>query len=124
MASFKSVLETIGKDVKSVFGWLGSPKVAGVVAEAGAVIDAVYPPAAGLVALAEAGLTEIIKIEALAAGAGVQTGTGTQKLAAVTAAVAPEVLAYAQQHGLPVPTADKIQNAVNALVAFANALAG
>lgn len=124
MASFKSVLSTIGKDVKAVFNWLGSSNGQAAVADGEAVLEAVYPPAAGLIALANVGLTEIIKIEALAAGAGSQDGTGAQKLTAVTTAVTPEVLTYAQQHGLPAPTAAMIQNAVNGLVAFANALEG
>lgn len=124
MASFKSVLETIGKDVKAVFTWLGSPAGQTTIAAGEAVVTAVDPAAAGLIALANAGLTEILKIEALAAGAGAQNGTGAQKLTAVTAAVTPEVLSYAQAHGLPTPTAMTIQNAVNGLVAFANALEG
>lgn len=124
MASFTSVLKTIGRDVKEVFAWLGSSQGQTAIASGEAVVEAVYPPAAGLIALANAGLTEVIKLETLGAAAAVSEGGGPQKLTAVTAAVTPEFLTYAQQHGLPTPTADKIQAAINGLVAFANALEG
>jgi hypothetical protein len=123
MASFTSVLATIGKDVAKVFTWIGSAKGQAVISAGEAAVETIYPPATGLIALANTGLTEIIKIEALAAGAAQQTGSGAQKLDAVVAAVTPAVLQYAQQNGLATPTAMQIQNAVNGLVAFGNALA-
>ena len=67
---------------------------------------------------------EALKTEALAAGAAAQTGSGTQKLAAVTAAVTPSVLSYAKAAGLATPTATEIQNAADGIVAFLNALNG
>lgn len=122
--SFKSVLETVGSDVKKVFAWIGSPKGQAVIAAGEGAAEVIAPQLTGLINLANSGLTEIIKVEALAAGAAAQNGTGTQKLAAATAATAPAILAYAQANGLPTPTATEIQNAVNGLVAFANALSG
>jgi len=118
---FKSVLSAIGSDVKKVFDWISSPQGQQLIATGEGVAVAVYPPAAGLVAIGNAILTEAIKVEALAAGAGAQSGSGAQKLAAVTSAVTPEILAYASQQGLNQPTAAEIQTAVSAVVAFLNA---
>ena len=120
----KSVLSVIGKDVKSVFSWIGSAKTQSIIAEGEAGLLAIYPPAAGILAIANAGLIEAIKIEALAAGAGSQSGSGTQKSAALVSALTPEILTYAQMNGFPVPTSDKIQSAANSLVAFLNTLDG
>lgn len=123
--SFLSVLKTIGSDVKAVFDWIGSPKGQSVIAAGEGVVETVAPQLTGLINLANAGLTEVLKVEALGAAAGATAGqAGVQKLTAVTAAIAPEVLAYAAANGLPVPTATNIQNAINGLVAFANALEG
>lgn len=121
MASFKSVLEAIGSDVKKVFAWVGSPAGQATLAAGEATAEAIYPPATGLINLANTYITEAIKTEALAAGAAAQNGTGAQKLAAVTASVTPAVLQYAQQAGLPTPTAAQIQTAANGIVAFLNA---
>jgi len=118
---FKSVLSAIGADVKKVFDWISSPAGQQLIATGEGVAVAVYPPAAGIVAIGNAILTEAIKVEALAAGAGAQSGTGAQKLAAVSSAVTPEILAYAQQHGLGQPTATEIQTAVSSIVSFLNA---
>jgi hypothetical protein len=122
--SFKSVLSVIGSDIKAVFAWIGSPKGQQVILTGEAAVETIFPAATGLINLANAGLAEILKVEALATGAAIQNGSGLQKLTAVTTAIAPEVLAYAQQHGLATPTSTEIQTAVNGLVAFANALNG
>jgi hypothetical protein len=119
--SFTSVLQTIGKDVKAVFAYLSSPKGQAIIATGETVAEDFGVPA-GLITLANSGLNEIFKLEALATGAGVQNGSGAQKSAAVIAALTPAVLAYAQQNGLSAPTSTEIQNAVNGLVAFANAI--
>ncbi len=122
--SFTSILQTIGKDVKEVFAWIGSPTGQKVIAIGEAGIEAVAPQLTGLITLANAGLTEVVKIEALGAAAAQQNGSGAQKLTAVVAAVTPTILAYAKANGLPQPTETEIQNAVNGLVAFANAING
>jgi hypothetical protein len=121
--SFQSVLQTIGKDIKGVFTFLGSAKGQAIIATGETVAEDLGVPA-GLIALANSGLNEIIKLETIATAAGTQNGTGAQKSAAVVSALTPAVLAYAQQNGLATPTAAEIQNAVNGLVAFANALSG
>lgn len=122
--SFSSILQTIGKDVKEVFAWIGSAQGQKVITVAEAGLETVAPQLTGLITLANAGLTEVVKVEALAAGAAQQNGSGAQKLTAVVAAVTPTILAYAKQNGLAQPTETEIQNAVNGLVAFANAING
>ena len=124
MASFKSVLATIGADAKLVFAWIGSAQGQKVISVGEAAVETIAPQLTGFINLANQGLAEVVKVEALAAAAGSQTGTGAQKSVAVASAITPAILAYAQQNGLPVPTADKIQNATNGLVAFFNALEG
>lgn len=119
--SFKSVLETLGSDVKNVFSWLGSSKGQQVITTGETVVEDVFPAATGLINLANTALTNIITVEGLAAGAAQQDGTGTQKLAAAVAASTPAALAYAKSVGVNAPTAEQIQTAINGLVAFANA---
>jgi hypothetical protein len=116
-----SFLSTLGKDIKAVFAWIGSPAGQTVIATGEGLVTAIDPGAQGIVTLANAWMQEIIKTEALAAAAGVQNGSGTQKAAAVIASISPEVLAFAQVNKLPAPTAAQIQTASNALVAFLNA---
>ena len=122
--SFKSVLSVIGADAKKVFTWIGSSQGQSVIGTGEAVVEAVDPGLTGLITLANKYIQEAVKVEALSAAAGAQTGTGVQKAAAVTSALTPTVLLYAQQSGLAVPTATEIQNASNAIVAFLNALNG
>lgn len=123
MASFKSVLESIGADVKKVFAFVASPQAQAVLAAGEGVAETAFPQITGVINLANNYLTEALKTEALAAGAAQQNGTGAQKLAAVVTAVTPQALAYAQANGLPVPTSAQIQTQANAIVGFLNALA-
>ena len=122
--SFSSILSTIGKDVKGVFAWIGSPAAQNIIKTGEAVVEAVYPPATAIIAIGNTFMTEAIKVEALAAAAGAQTGSGTQKAAAVLNAATPQVLAFAQQYGLAAPTAEQLAQANNAIVAFLNAFPG
>lgn len=117
-----SVLKHIGSDAGKVLGWLGSPKGKAVIATGEAVVEAVYPAATGLINLANSGLSEIIKLEALGAAAGAGPGTSVQKGAAAVAALTPEVLAYSEANGYSKPSADQVQQMVNLLVAFSNVL--
>ena len=119
--SFSSILQTIGKDAKSVFSWVGSAKGQAVIGAGEAAIEGVAPALTGVINLANTYITEAVKTEALAAAAGTQNGTGVQKLVAVTSAVTPQVLAYAVAAGLPTPTASQISAAANGIVAFLNA---
>ena len=124
MANEKSLLATIGGAVKSVFAWLGSTKGQTIITTAEGAATTIFPPAAGIIAIANAGLAEAIKIEAIAAAAGQQNGSGVAKSADLVTTLTPAILSYAEQHGFPVPTAAKIQAASDSLVAFLNALDG
>jgi hypothetical protein len=121
MAGFKSFLSAIGNDVKKVFAFISSPAGQTIIQTGEGVAEAIDPGLSGLFNIANTYITEAVKTEAIATAAGQQSGSGTQKLAAVTSAVTPTVLAYAQQAGLATPTATQIQNAANAIVAFLNA---
>ena len=117
----QTLLQAIGKDIKGVFAWLGSSKGQAVIATGESLVETVVPQATGIINIANSWMSEIIKDEALAAAAGSQDGTGTQKASAVLTSVTPQVLAFFQQHNLPAPTAEQIENANNALVQFLNA---
>lgn len=117
-----SVLSIIGKDIKKVFSWLGSPKGQAIIGAGEAVVETIFPLATGIINIANVWLAKIIQVEALAAGAASQDGTGVLKATIVMGELTPVILAFAQTHGLPVPTADKIAAANTALVAFLNAL--
>lgn len=118
--SFKTVLEKIGQDAKSVFSFLGSTQGKNIIATGEGVVEAFVPGATGLINLANSWLTEIVTSETLAAAAGAQNGTGAQKAALVLGAVTPQALQFAQANGLPAPTAAQLAAANTALVAFAN----
>lgn len=102
-----SFLKTLGKDVKSVFAWLGSSKgqavVAGAEATAEGVVTALNAPAGAAltagVALVNNWIAEAVKMEALASAAGSQDGTGTQKAAAVLSTMVPELTSYLSNAG-------------------------
>jgi hypothetical protein len=123
MASFKSILESIGADVKKVFAFVASPQAQAVIAAGEGVAETAFPQITGVVNLANNYIVEALKTEALAAGAAQQNGSGVQKLAAVVTAVTPQALAYAQASGLPAPTSAQIQTQANSIVAFLNAIA-
>ena len=119
----KTFLDDIGKDAKKVFTWLGSSAGQNIIAGAEAASVAVatdISPAAGLAlsgaeSLVNAGLKQVVATEAIAAAAGQQTGTGTQKTAAVTQAVTPQISTLLQSLGVKSPTATQIQNVGQAL---------
>ena len=116
-----SWLGTVGKDIKAIFSWLGSTKGQNLVAAGEAVAESVGFPAA-IINVTNYWLGKVMTIESVAAAAGQQEGSGTTKAAAVLADVTPQVIAIAKANGLPVPTADNISKANDALVAFLNAL--
>lgn len=121
MASFKSILDFIGSDVKKVFEWAGSPAGQTEIKTAEGVVEAVYPPATAAIALGNVFITEAIKTQALATAAGAEAGSSAQKAAVALASATPQALAFAQQYGLPAPTAAQLQAANAAIVAFLNA---
>lgn len=115
MASFVSVLSDIGKGLKKFFTVALDLAVA-----AEPFVNSVFP---GVGLLFNAVVTEVGVIEGAAAAAGAQTGTGPQKLAAVTAAVEGAFAQYEAANNIKTPhTAAQIEAAVNGAVAFLNAL--
>ena len=126
--SFRSILGTIGTDVKKVFAWVGTPQAqkiivtAEVVGEAAA--NAIDPGLAVLDPLIQAWTQEVFKAQAMAVAAGASTGSGVQKAAIVASTMTPQVLAFAQTAGLPAPTAAEIGQANTYFVQFLNALGG
>lgn len=111
-----SFLSAIGHDFKAVFNWLASPKGQTLIATGGAMAVAIEPQLAGIVSLSEAWIQKIITTETLAAAAGAQQGSGTQKAAAVINALQPEISKY-----FPAATTEQIVKANDAIVAFLNA---
>jgi hypothetical protein len=134
MASFKSFLSAFGKDFKGVFAWLGSAQgqaeITGLEADATAITTAFNPAAgaalAGVETLFNTGLKQVISIEAVAAAAGAQSGTGAQKSAAVVSAIAPDVSSFLLAIGVSKPTAAQVQSVstsvTNGIVGILNAL--
>lgn len=113
MASFKSVLSSIGHGLSVFFN------VATKVAAAAEPIVAVAFP--GISPLYNATVVEVMKAEGLAIAAGQQNGSGVQKLALVVASIEREFDAYAKANGIVYDTTH-IEAWVNAVVAGLNAL--
>jgi hypothetical protein len=109
MASFKSVLSSIGHFMLKVF----SP---GNITTAATVADIVLP---GFAPLINVTATAIIHAENAAIVAGQQTGSGAQKSALVIAAIEQEYTAFATANGIPV-IPENIQKYVDATVAVLN----
>lgn len=114
MASFKSILSDIGHSLKTFFSLADS-----VAKAAEPIVDVAFP---GVAALYNATVAEVGNAETAAIAAGAQSGTGTQKLAAVVAAISPTFTQYAAQNGLAAPTTAIITDYVNAVVASLNAI--
>jgi hypothetical protein len=119
-----SLLDTLGKDFKGLFAWLGSTTGQNVIKTGEGLVEALVPASAGIINLGQAWLTEIIKTQALSTAAGAQTGSNTQKAAMALSAAAPQAIAFTQQYGLPAQTAAQLQEANTALVAFLNSFPG
>ena len=117
----KTLLQKIGGVAKDVFTFLTSSRGQSLIATGEGLAVAINPGIGSVITIANTWLTEIIKAETLAAAAGTQDGTGTQKSALVLSAVTPQVLDFAKANGLATPTADKLAAANKALVEFLNA---
>ena len=136
--SFKSFLSAVGHDlgvgVTDVFKFLGSAQgqqaVTGVETAAATIATLINPAAGAAVtefeSLINAGLQKVMAIEASASAAGMQTGTGTQKLAAVTSSIAPNVGEFLTSIGISGATEQEVQSyataLANGLVAILNAI--
>jgi hypothetical protein len=118
-----SFLSTIGKDFKAVFSWLGSSSGQAVVAaceglvEGVATVVGVGAPVQSGINLINSWLKKIITTETIAAAAAQQTGSGTQKAAAVLTAIGPELNMY-----FPGTTTAQATIINNALVIVLNTL--
>jgi hypothetical protein len=82
------------------------------------VVDVTFP---GIAVLYNATVQAVATAETAASAAGAQTGSGAQKLAAVTAAIEPIAVAYLKEQGINANTA-QIQAWTNAVVSTLNAL--
>lgn len=120
--SFLSGLKVFGTDIEKAFAWFGSPKGQAVVSAGETAVEAILPASAPIVNLFNSWAAKAYNIESLAVAAGKATGTGADKAAAVSTAVLPDVLTYAEQGGLSTRTAAQITTANDAVVAFINAM--
>ena len=116
--SFVSVLETIGKGFAKGLQWaveyaVPVEKLVGLLFPAIAPATTVVADATALVQSA------VLLVEQKYAAAGIQTGTGAQKLAEVVLLAGPAVTQLLTQAGIPVNTA-YIQSVVSAVVAILN----
>lgn len=120
--SFLTGLKAFGTDIEKAFAWFGSTKGQAVVAAGEAVVEDIIPASTPIVDLFNTWAQKAYNVESLAVAASQNTGTGAQKAALVEQAIAPDVIQYAQQAGLPTRTAAQITAANNAAIAFINAM--
>lgn len=107
--SFGTFLKKAGVDIAKV---LGVASEAAEVAEP--VVDILFP-AIGTVY--NSAVNEMVKLLAAGQAAAAQGGSATVQLTNVAAAVAPQLIAYAEQEGLPAPTAEHINAFTQAVLA-------
>jgi hypothetical protein len=108
-----SFLSAVGHGLKVFF--TGADHVAQI---AEPFVDLAFP---GIAPLFNLVVGEVGKAEGLAIAAGVQNGSGAQKLALVVAAVTEEYLSFAKANSLPSEPAD-VSKFVNAVVALLNSI--
>ena len=115
MAS-KSILGDIGNGLKKFFGIvIGAAKVAQP------IVAVLFP---GVSSLYSVIVNEVANVETAAVAAGMQSGSGAQKLAAVLAspAVQAEFAAIEKALGVPTLSVEEQTAFINAVVASLNAL--
>ena len=108
--SVKSFLETVGRDFKKF--------VLPYAATAGEVAVSAFAPALG--PMFDSTVTAVVTAEKSAAAVGKQTGSGTQKLAAVVQLMGPLIAQGLQDAGKPNDTA-AVEAYINSVVAVLNA---
>lgn len=111
--SIGSILSNVGHGLKLFFA--GAVKVAQV---AEPFVDIAFP---GIAVLFNTTVNAVAQAEMAAAAAGVQTGSGPQKLAFVVASIESSYEAYAKANGISYDAA-KIEAWANAVVASLNAI--
>lgn len=116
---FIGFLEAVGKDFEKDLVW--AVKEAPAV---GSLVTLLVPEASSDVAAAETGLNlvqnAVITVEQKYAAQGIQNGTGTQKLADVTALAGSAVTSLLTQAGVKNVTTDYIQSLISAVVSIMN----
>lgn len=121
--SFKSFLSAAGHDFVNVFKWLGSAQGQATITSGEAIANTVVTAAnpalgaalTGVESLINAGLKQVLSMEASAAAVGAQSGTGAQKAAAVIASLSPQAAALLQSIGISQPTAEQVQTLTTAI---------
>jgi hypothetical protein len=116
--TFTSVLTAIGKGFEKGLQWAVTYAI-----PVEKLVGTLFPPAApittGIADATSLVQTAVLLVEQKYAAAGVQSGTGAQKLAEVTLLAGPAVTQLLTQAGLPVSAA-YIQSLVSAVVAILN----
>ena len=116
--TFTSVLEAIGKGFAKGLQWAVTYAIP-VEKLVATLFPAAAPVAAGLADATALIQNAVLLVEQKYAAAGVQSGTGTQKLAEVITLASPVVTQLLSQAGISASTV-YIQNLVNAVVAILN----
>lgn len=116
--TFTSVLEAIGKGFAKGLQWAVSYAVP-VEKLVATLFPAAAPVAAGLADATSLVQNAVLLVEQKYAAAGVQSGTGAQKLAEVMTLAAPVVTQLLTEAGITASTS-YVQNLVNAVVAILN----
>jgi hypothetical protein len=116
--TFMSVLEAIGKGFAKGLQWAVSYAIP-VEKLVGTLFPAAAPVAAGLADATALIQNAVLLVEQKYAAAGVQSGTGAQKLAEVITLASPVVTQLLSQAGISA-SSSYIQNLVNAVVAILN----
>ncbi len=116
--TFTSVLAAIGKGFEKGLRWA---MTYGIPVEklVGTLFPALAPATAGIADATSLVQTAVLLVEQKYAAAGVQSGTGAQKLAEVTLLAGPAVTQLLAQAGLAVDTS-YVQSLVSAVVAILN----
>jgi hypothetical protein len=117
--SFISVLEAIGKGFAKGLEWAVTYAVP-VEKLVGLLFPAVAPATTAITNATELIQTAVLLVEQKYAAAGVQSGTGAQKLAEVTLLAEPVVISLLTAAGIDASTT-YIQSLISAVVAILNA---
>jgi hypothetical protein len=120
----RSLLDTIGSDIKGIFKWLASSTGQEVITTAEDVVEVIYPPATGIIDIINNWLAEILKTQALATAAGAQTGSQKEKRAMAISGIRSQLLVYAKNHSYPTPTQVQMEKVNDYLVSALNELNG
>jgi hypothetical protein len=116
--TFLGVLETIGKDFAKGLGWAVTYAVP-VEKLVAALFPSAAPVAVGLADATSLLQTAVLAVEQKYTAAGMQSGSGAQKLAEVMLLTGPVVTQLLAQAGVTA-SADYVKNLVSAVVAILN----